>query len=270
MIISDSHLHSRYSADSSEELKNIARTAVSKGIGIITITDHYDPDFPKDYDLDFSFDVEEYYQVIRMLKEEYSGQLDIRCGIEAGLMPHLKDEIDALTHKVPFDLVIGSTHIVNGMDPYYESFWKDRKPQEAYTEYFSAVEASIDNISSYDVYGHLDYIARYGPEGSFDYKEHADIIDVILKKLISADKGIEINTAGLRSGLKETNPSFEVIKRYRELGGDIITMGSDAHSAEFIGYGMDIARDYLDKAGFKYYTIFKERKPEFYLLKYIG
>lgn len=268
MINCDSHLHSHYSADSREDLKNIAETALSMGLEIITLTDHYDPDFPKEYGLDFSFNIDEYYKELKDLRSEYEGRIDIRCGIELGLMPHLNETIENITHKADFDLVIGSTHIVNGQDPYYDVFWKDRNPKEAYEDYYKAIEASIDNISDYDVYGHIDYIARYGPEGTYDYKDYTDMIDIILKKLISADKGIELNTAGLRSRLKDTNPSFDVLKRYRELGGDIITVGSDAHTAEHIGSGMDIAKEYLDMAGFKYYTVFKNRTPEFYMVKY--
>ena len=123
-------------------------------------------------------------------------------------------------------------------------------------------------ISSFDTYGHIDYIVRYGPNKNRDYsyRKYADIFDEILKQLISREIGMEINTGGYHYGLGEPNPCTDIIRRYRELGGEIITIGADAHTPEKIGYAFDKAAQVLTACGFRYYTIFKNRKPEFVTL----
>ena len=90
-----------------------------------------------------------------------------------------------------------------------------------------------------------------------------DILDKILETLIDKEKGIEINTGGLAKGLKEANPCMGILKRYRELGGEIITVGSDAHDTLRIADRFDRAAEMLLECGFKYYTVFEKRMPEF-------
>lgn len=115
------------------------------------------------------------------------------------------------------------------------------------------------------MYGHLDYIARYIPANSYTYNWHDfnDLICLILKTIIEQGKGIEINTAGLKYGMPEPNPCLDIVKMYNDLGGEIITVGSDAHEVKFFAYRFDVVADMLKNAGFNYYTIFNERKPEF-------
>ena len=116
-----------------------------------------------------------------------------------------------------------------------------------------------------DTYGHLDYIVRYGPNQNrfYSYEKYQDILEAILKKLIEKNVGLEVNTGGYHYGLGEPNPCTAIIRRYKELGGEIITIGADAHAPEKIGYDFDRAAQVLKECGFEYYTVFKERKPEF-------
>ena len=117
----------------------------------------------------------------------------------------------------------------------------------------------------FDVYGHIDYVVRYGPNKNrqYSYGRYKDILDEILKKLISMGKGIELNTGGYHYGLGEPNPCVAVIKRYKELGGEIITVGADAHTPDKVAYAFDKAANVLETCGFKHYTVFKDRKPKF-------
>ena len=133
---------------------------------------------------------------------------------------------------------------------------------------YGIFESILENISAYDgfdVYGHIDYVVRYGPNKNreYSYGRYKDILDEILKKLISMGKGIELNTGGYHYGLGEPNPCTAVIRRYRELGGEIITIGADAHTPDKIACAFDKAASVLEACGFRYYTIFKDRKPEF-------
>ena len=180
-------------------------------------------------------------------------------------LPHLCEQINNYDPAHRLDFIIGSTHLVDGSDPYYPSFWEHHSPKESICTYFENIYKSICCCDNFDVYGHLDYVVRYAPKKDADYQpaDYKDLLDMILKKLIENGKGIEINTAGLRYGLKEANPCCFILKRYRELGGEILTTGSDAHKPQDMAFAFDIIVDLLKDCGFSYYTLFHQRKPEF-------
>ena len=170
-----------------------------------------------------------------------------------------------MTAKYPFDFVIGSSHVVHGIDPYYPHYYDGRSEDEAYREYFESILENLHTNVDFDVYGHIDYVVRYGPNTNkfYSYKKFSDIIDEILRTLISMGKGIEINTGGFKYGLGHPNPTEEIIARYHDLGGEIITMGADAHAPEHVAYAFDKVPEILKNAGFQYYTVFENRKPIF-------
>lgn len=132
-------------------------------------------------------------------------------------------------------------------------------------EYFESILENIAAFDGFDVYGHIDYVVRYGPNknANYSYQKYADIIDEILKALIIKGKGIEINTGGFKYGLGHPNPAEDIIKRYHELGGEIITIGADAHQPEHVAFDFEKVPSILKEAGFTHYTVFKNRKPEF-------
>lgn len=261
----DTHMHTHFSGDSQAAPSEMADTAIQLGLGGICITDHLDYDYPEEPDL-FLPDLPAYYNSIRKLQEEYQNTLPIRFGIEIGLQPHVVKKNQQVTKSYPFDFVIGSSHCVHGIDVYYPSFYEGRTEDQAYQEYFEAVLANIDSGADFDVYGHLDYIVRYGPNKNrfYSYEKYKDIIDEILRRLIAKGKGIELNTAGFKYGLGHPNPTEEILQRYRKLGGEILTLGADAHKPEHVAYDFRKVPQILKNAGFKYYTVFKKREPEFY------
>ena len=161
--------------------------------------------------------------------------------------------------------MIGSVHVVHGMDPYYGEIFEGRSDEEVYKETFLATLENLDAVSSFDVLGHLDYVVRYGKcqARQYSYKKYAQEIDEILKKVIAMGKGIELNTARWKYGLAFCHPNPEILCRYKELGGEIITVGSDAHKPEHVAYDFQKAADVLKACGFKYYTEFQDRKPIF-------
>ena len=167
--------------------------------------------------------------------------------------------------QYPFDFVIASSHLVNGIDPYYPVY-KDKFPgTSGYHAYFQSIIENIKSFQDFDIYGHLDYVCRYiqVPYIPSDFK---DLIDEILRKIIELGKGIEVNTAGLAKGLSFPHPHPFILKRYLELGGEIITIGSDAHTAPNIGAFFSKTEKHLLSLGYKYYTTFKDRKPYFHKL----
>lgn len=266
MITADYHVHSCFSSDSDAPLEGIIETALQKGLDTICLTDHHDIDFPVNaWGMDFQLDTPAYLAALALMQEQYADKIDIRIGVELGLMGHIADAVQAYVSAYPFDFIIGSSHLVNKTDPYDAVYFEGRTETEAYRAYFESILENAAVTKAYDVYGHLDYVVRYGPtrNQNFRYADYADIFEEILKLLIRDGKGIEINTAGLYKGLGYPHPHMDILKRYRELGGEIVTVGSDDHITANIAYGFDMAEQYLLDAGFKYYTVFKKQKPEF-------
>lgn len=267
-IRADYHLHSDFSGDSREPMENMILKGIESGLTHMCFTEHMDMDFPPSEEITsetFLVNTDSYLYDLLKYKEKYADKINILFGIELGLQPHLKRELAVYAKSYDFDFIIGSSHVCNKKDPYLPSFYENRCEEEAYREYFISILDNIKSFSNFDVYGHLDYVVRYGAtkDQNYSYDKYKDIFDAILELLIEKEKGIEINTGGLRAGLKETNPCMDVLKRYRELGGEIITVGSDAHITKDIAFQFDKAREILLECGFKYYTVFEKRYPEF-------
>lgn len=259
----DVHMHCGFSNDSETRPEDMVESAIAKGLSVICFTDHYDKD-NLDWGDEAIFDVESYFQKMIELQEEYRDRIDIRIGAEIGMQPYLAEYYQNFMAQHPFDFVIGSVHSVLEHDVALDFFQKHSDP-EGYKIYFEEMLQDVQKIKSYDVLGHLDYIVRYSNQGSkgFNLNDYMDIIEEILKQVIAHGKGIEMNMSGLKYGLGAPHPQPEIIKRYRELGGEIITVGADGHIPEHIAYDYHLADDILKSCGFKYYTEFKGRKPVF-------
>ena len=273
MIISDFHTHSSNSGDSDEKMQVLVEKAIKNGIKHLCITEHNDfdyPDAPKGYEdemCDFVLDVDTYYKEYNKLKEKYSSDNDFNLyfGVELGLQTHIVNENRDFIKGYPFDFVIASSHLFDKSDPYFPIFWEGKDEKTLFRRYFESIYENICLFDDFDVYGHLDYILRYGKNKDRDirFSDFFDEIDAILNKLIEMGKGIEINTGGLRNGLEFPNPNPHILRRYRELNGEIITIGSDAHSGKNIADSFAVAEDILTECGFKYYTVFKDRTASF-------
>lgn len=270
-ITADYHLHSSFSGDSDTPMEQMIVRGIELGLTKMCFTEHNDFDYPvteTDSAGKFELNPDAYLYDFLKLREKYDGQITLCFGLELGLQAHLarKNAVFAKAHE--YDFIIGSSHICNGQDPYYPAFYEGREQSAAYLEYFESILDNLKGYSNFDVYGHLDYVVRYGPqkEEGYSYEAYRDILDRILERLISMEKGIEINTAGLAKGLHDANPCRGIIRRYRELGGEIITVGSDAHTPTQIAYAFDQATEILKDCGFRYYTTFEKRSPSFHRL----
>ena len=226
------------------------------------LRDHYDMDYSTG---EFQLDTPAYAAKIRELQEKYRDRIDIRFGVELGLQLHLKERMEEYVNAWPFDYVIGSMHVIDGKDPYYEDAFPDWTAEELYRAYFRATAENIRFFHNFQTLGHLDYVVRYCREKGKDYsyRAFAGEIDTILKELIQYDIALEINTGGYKAGLGVPNPTPDVIRRYRELGGEKITFGADAHKPEHIAFHFADAAAIAQEAGFRYYVRFKEKKPEY-------
>lgn len=263
----DVHMHTSFSHDSKSAPEEMIQKSIEKGLEVICFTDHYDKDY-LGWGEESVFDVEKYFKVLEPLREKYRDRLDIRIGVELGMQPHLGGFFTELTKQHPFDFVIGSLHVIDGQDPALGTLFNGKSDEEVYRRAFVEMLEDIRSTPDFDVLGHIDYVVRYGngkAEG-YSYQKYADEIDEILKAVIERGKGIELNMAGLKYGLPFAHPHPDILKRYRELGGEIITVGADGHCPEHIAYDFHKADDILKSCGFRYYTEFKERKPVFKVL----
>lgn len=264
MIICDFHNHTIFSADSDTTPEKMIERAIELGLQYFCMTDHMDLDFPYE-EFDFTFDVPAYLKEHEELRGRYGDRITLLSGIELGLQPGLRKDLTKLLADYKFDFVIGSSHIVDRLDPYFPEYWQNRSEESGILRYFETILENVADFDDIDVYGHIDYIVRYAPNKAthYSYRKYGEILEEILKTLISKNIGLEINTAGFKYGLGFPNPHMDILKRYRELGGEIITVGSDGHVPEHLAYDFHKVPEILKTCGFDYYTIFKERKPEF-------
>ncbi len=267
-ILSDCHLHSHHSGDSEAPMEDMIRKGIEMGLHTMCFTEHNDfgyPGVPGDPDNIFLLNPDSYLYELLGLKEKYAGKIKILFGLELGLQPGVVRENAVFARSHEYDFIIGSSHICMGKDPYYPDFFEGRSDEEAYREYFLSELENIKKFSNFDVYGHLDYVVRYGAsrDREYSYEKYKDILDAILELLLEKEKGLELNTGGFRRGMRDFHPCRDILKRYRELGGEIITVGSDAHEPAHIGCAFEKACETLKDCGFKYYTIFEKRIPEY-------
>lgn len=267
-IIADYHLHSSFSGDSDTPMEEMIQAAIKKELKQICFTEHVDFDYPyRDGQPNkmFELNADSYLYQLLTLRAKYESQIVISYGIELGLQPQSlkKNLIFARSHE--YDFIIGSTHLCNGGDPYYSDFYEGRSEEEAYLEYFNCVLENVKAFHNFDICGHLDYVVRYGPnkDAEYSYQKYQDVIDPVLKYLVENEKGLELNTGALSRGMKDCNPNMDILKRYHALGGELITIGSDAHTSAHVGEYFDRAYEMLKECGFKYYCIYENRIAEF-------
>ncbi|MBR5916797.1 MAG: histidinol-phosphatase HisJ family protein [Lachnospiraceae bacterium] len=271
MIFSDQHMHSNFSGDSKAEMSDMIVSALNKGLKTICFTDHYDPLFPcylPDEGRLFDLDTKRYNENAVKIRndEKLQGKINVRIGMELGIYPKVYEMCKEIAKEYPYDFIILSSHTAGGLDPYLPSYWENIDPVDGIRKYYEEILQNLQNFDDFDIYGHLDYCVRYtnATMEQRSINNYKEIFREIFRILINKNKGIEINSCGLRRGnLKEFNPNPEIIKFYKECGGEIITFGSDAHKPEDIAYGINEACEVLKNIGFEYIADFKERKISF-------
>ncbi len=267
-MLEDFHMHTNFSADADPEStpRKMIEASIEKGLTGICITDHEDIDYPPHLvENGFLVDYDKYFSVLQPLKEEYKDRIYVGIGVEFGLQPYLAETYQTIAKKYPFDFIIGSVHLIDKKDPYSGEYYMDKTDEEGFQRGFEVILENIKAYPDFDVLGHIDYMVRYAHETEKRYRpaDYQDVIDEILKYLIDTGKGIEFNTSGFKYGLSFGHPHPDILKRYKELGGEIITIGADGHKPEHIAYDFHRVSDILRSCGFKNYTEFRGRKPIF-------
>lgn len=262
-MLCDFHLHTDFSGDSSTPAAAQIERAISLGMPCICITDHHDMDIVSP--CDFTLNLPAYFLAMKELCTRYQDKIQIEIGIELGLQNHIAQKLLETSNQYSFDYIIGSCHFIDGFDPYYPEFFQGKSEKEAYRRFFEVTLHRVQNLDCFDSLGHLDYVVRYGPNKNrqYRYRDYQELIDAILITLIRKGKALECNTGGFHYGLGHPNPCEDILCRYRELGGELLTVGSDAHTPEYIGFAFDRTRELLKSCGFSYYTVYHQRLPKF-------
>ena len=280
-MIIDCHTHTHNSVDGQNTVRERCLRAIQIGFDAMAVTDHceanrfyemehYNVSVPKEFD---EYNYQKYFNAsmeeVQKAQEEFNGKLNLICGVELG-----QPIADLLTSQTVIqderlDFVIGSVHELPGKDDFAFLKYSQDSVNEILNENFMEI-LKLVNWNGFDVLGHLTYALRYiqGEQGiNVNMSAYDDIIEEIFKIIIQNGKGIEINTSGLRQKYGDVFPSFKYIKLYRELGGEIITIGSDSHTTEDLGKGIPEGISLAEKAGFKYVSYFIKRKPCFIKIK---
>lgn len=264
MNLFDNHTHSSFSPDGKMGVAEAVDMARERGLAGICFTDHYDFMVPGGV-LKFECDIEAQQRAIDISREGIDSEFTVLKGIEIGVQSKCIDMVKELMSLHSFDLVIASVHFIEGKDPYKGEYYLPYDMKKAYGNYLEEIYRCMELYDDYDILGHYDYIARYSPypEG-ITYNDFKYILDPILERLVRDGKTFEINTKTYQifKG-KQTVFDVEILKRFFQIGGRFISLGSDAHMASRIGENFDYYRELSKSVGLKYAVYYKNRTPHY-------
>ena len=259
----DYHMHSRVSFDGHDTGLVLANAAAAAGLKEICFTDHLDYD-PLGTMGCMAFDTAAYNAEYDHL--EVPG-LKIRRGMEFGMTPDNAAQFQEDLKRRPFDFVLGSIHFVDDLDVYMEPWWRGKTVLQAEQRFLEATLECVKIHEDFDVLAHLTYIAKthcHPAPRPVPYDIHREIVDEILRVLAAKGKGLEMNTSGM-DRVGGFLPAADYFRRFKELGGEIVTIGSDAHRADRVGqYSFESCQMLKDIFG--YVCTFENRQPVFHKL----
>jgi histidinol-phosphatase (PHP family) len=261
-MLADYHMHTSFSDDSVYPMKDCINRAISLGFDEICFTEHIDYGCVNAY----CCDCQTYLDTVRKYQKEYSDKITIKYGIEFGAQARHKKYFKEIFDKYPFDFVLLSFHQVDDKELWNQDFQTGKTQEEYNRIYFEEMLKTAQAFDFYSVLAHIDLMRRYDPNGEYPFEKSREIIEEILKHVIASGKGIEVNTSSFRYKLNDLCPATPIIKLYKELGGEIITIGSDSHRETQVGDHVREVREILKSMGYKYFTTFDKMVPKFHEL----
>lgn len=273
-MLADYHVHTQYSDDSEYPMEQVVKDAIARGLHELCFTDHVDYGVKVDWDSGkevryregqpyANVDYPKYFAHIRDLQARYGDQITLKAGLEFGIQVHTIPQFRALFQKYPLDFVILSVHQVEDKEFWTQEFQQGRTQREYNERYYQELLDLTKIYQDYSVLGHLDLIVRYDEQGVYPFEKVKPMVAEILRNAIQNGKGMELNTSFHRYGLQDTTPSRAIWELYRDLGGEIITIGSDSHKPDHLGAYIREGQEYLKSLGFKRFCTFEKMKPIF-------
>lgn len=276
-MIADYHVHCMFSDDSWYPPEHVCEDAWRHNLDEICFTDHVDygikPDWKDALDAKVmmgqrvvNVDYDAYFPCIADLREKWEGRLTVRCGLEFGVQTHTIPQFDALWNAWgdQLDFVLLSIHQVGDREFWTGEFQEGRSQEEYNRAYYQELYDVATTFEHWSVLAHLDLIKRYDPMGVLDFPANRDLVAATLEHVIKTGKGIELNTSSVRYGLKDSQPAREILELYRDLGGTIVTLGSDSHAPEHLGAYLRHFQRYLASLGFEGLCTYDHMVPIFH------
>ncbi len=276
-MIADYHVHSHYSDDSFYEMEQVVQDAIARQLDEICFTDHVDYGVKNDWHTGeeiryfeglpiLNVDYEAYFRQIGALQAKYRGQIVIRQGLEFGVQTHTIPKFQKLTRQYDLDFIILSIHQIADLEFWNQAFQQGKTQKEYNDGYYQGLYEVITQYHDYSVVGHLDLIKRYDKQGDYPLANNQAMITRILATVIRDGKGIEVNTSSFRYGIPDLMPSRAILKLYHDLGGRIITIGSDSHKPEYLGAHIQDVKADLQALGFTQFCTYERMIPTFHML----
>ena len=275
MVLFDNHNHSEFSFDGKRtSVEKSTLAAADAGLGGVAFTDHCDffvPAMKAEHEqlVPETFDVNaqqaEIDRVQALIDGRIVGERKFRIlkGIEIGMHKDCHGEIRRTLGENSFDQVIASVHYLDGIDPFYGGYYEGKDWKEAYGHYLETIWKEMTWLKDFDIMGHFDYVVRYAPYSSTSllYRDFSDILDEMFRYLIQEGKALEINTKSYQEyNGRLVTIDTEVLKRYRELGGEIVSFGSDSHDTHRIGHAIMEHALLLKSLGFRWSAHYESRR----------
>lgn len=272
-MLADYHVHTKYSDDSDYPMEEVVQDAIRMGVDEICFTDHVDYGIKVDWDnlsslpegKDKPFtnvDYPRYVAEIDELKKRYQDKISLRTGLEFGVQTHTTGRYRKLFHRYPFDFILLSIHEIGDKELWNQEFQTGLSQKEYHERYYGELLKIVDMYKEYSVLAHLDLVHRYDLKGEYPFGKEKDVIAEILKMVIRDGKGIEVNTSGYRYGLGGVSPSLPILSLYRDLGGTILTLGSDSHQKGQLMDHMEETKRMLLNLGFDSFCTYDRMEPK--------
>ena len=261
-MLADYHVHTYYSDDSTCPMEDMVQQGLRCGLDEIAFTEHVDYGVKTDLNCCY----ERYIAEVQQLQKKYAGQITLRLGIEFGVQAETVSAFAADAASYPFDFIIMSNHQVGNKEFWNYTFQQGRTQEEYQTAYYTALLEMVRSFKDYSVLGHLDMIKRYDKCGDYPDDKILYLVEPILRQVIADGKGIELNTSSYKYRLKDTMPSRTILKLYHDLGGRILTLGSDTHETVHLADHIKASHALLRELGFREFCTFVQREPQFHAL----
>ncbi len=280
-VLDDYHVHTNYSDDSDYPMEQVVLDAIAMDMKELCFTDHVDYGIKRDWDdprgilrrnndpnnvLLANVDYPKYVSEIKKLQERYGDKITLRLGLEFGIQMHTIPDFEKVFHSYPFDFILLSVHQVEDLEFWTQEFQAGRTQEEYNLRYYEELLNLVKHYKNYSVLAHLDLISRYDKMGIYPFEKLRPVITEILKTVIADGKGIEINSSHVRYHLPDLTPCREILTLYRDLGGRILTFGSDSHKPEHLGAHIQETKEEVRALGFREYCTFSNMQPVFHEL----
>ena len=276
-MLADYHVHCMFSDDSWYIPDKVCADAWKRNLDEICFTDHVDYGIKPDWDQALlakvaegqrvvNVDYDAYFPCIEELREKWSGRLAVKTGLEFGVQTHTIPQFNALWDRWEheLDFVLLSIHQVGDLEFWTGEFQEGRTQEEYNRAYYQELYDVTTTFTHWSVLAHIDLIKRYDPAGILDFPANRDLVAATLEHVIAQDKGIELNTSSVRYGLTDSQPAREILELYRDLGGTIITLGSDSHEPAHLGAYLRHFQRYLASLGFEGFCTYDKMVPTFH------